>query len=70
MKLDKYIIEPSDRKRKKFKTLNIDEDLHLFFKRTASYYNIPLSDLMYNVLSSWKEKYQDKIENDMKSLDG
>ena len=68
MKLDKYIIEPSDRKKKKFKTLNIDEDLHLFFKRTAGYYNIPLSDLMFNILSAWKEEYQSEIEKDMRGF--
>ncbi|MEQ8881393.1 MAG: hypothetical protein RLQ12_17245 [Cyclobacteriaceae bacterium] len=68
MKLDKYIAEPTNRKKKKYKTFNIDADLHLFFKRTAGYYNIPLSDLMYNILSSWKEQYQEQIENDMRKL--
>lgn len=64
MELEGYIKERNNLKSRKYKTINIDADLHLFLKRTASHYNIAMADLMYNILSQWKDQFDDEILND------
>lgn len=65
MKLEQFVRERPESGNKRYKTLNIDEDLHLFFKQTANHYNIPLSDLIYNVLNYWKDEYEGDVRNDI-----
>lgn len=65
MKLDQFARERSQGKNRKYRTLNIDEDLHLFFKQTANHYNLPLSDLLFNILSDWKNVYKEEIKEDV-----
>lgn len=65
MKLNSFISGKSDRKPRKYKTINLDNELHLFLKRTANHYDIPMSDLMYNIINQWKKKFQGEIENDI-----
>ena len=61
MKLEEFIREKPDFKSGKNRTININADLHLFFKRTANQYNISISDVVHNILISWKNKYQNQI---------
>lgn len=65
MKLHSFILERNDHKPRKYKTVNLDQELHLFLKRTANHYDIAMSDLMYNIIVHWKKEFQDEIENDM-----
>lgn len=65
MKLEQFVRGRSGSRNSKYRTLNIDEDLHLFFKQTANHYNLSLSDLVYNVLSHWKIEYEDEIKDDI-----
>ena len=65
MKLEHYIRDGRGLKSRKYKTVNVDQDLHMFFKKTANHYNIPLSDLMFNILSAWKNKYQQSVKEDI-----
>lgn len=70
MRFKKFLSERSSPKNGKYRTINVDGDLHHFFKQTANHYNIALSDLIYNVLENWKQDYQDDIKNDIrKSLE-
>lgn len=64
MKLQEYITTRTDNISRKYKTVNLDEDLHLFLKRTASHYNISMADLMFNILSNWKTQFEDQIQSD------
>ncbi len=64
MKLRDFLcVRPTGQKRK-YRTVNVDHDLHYFLKGTSYKYDIPLSDLINNILSDWKEKFQDQIAND------
>ncbi|MBU2914150.1 hypothetical protein [Reichenbachiella agariperforans] len=65
MKLEDFTRERSDHGRRKYKTVNIDDDLHLFLKKTATYYNLPLADLMYHILVNWKDRYEGEIKDNM-----
>uniref|UniRef100_UPI00404B75DF hypothetical protein n=1 Tax=Fulvivirga sp. TaxID=1931237 RepID=UPI00404B75DF len=65
MRLEDYIKKRTGIKSRKYRTINLDEDLHLFLKRTANHYDIAIADLMYNILESWKKQYQNDIRNDM-----
>lgn len=65
MKIEQFLTERSGLRNGKYRTLNIDEDLHLFFKQTANHYNISLSNLVFNILTHWKDEYQDDIKNDV-----
>lgn len=62
MKLNHFISLRSKTGKIKYRTLNIDENLHLFLKRTANHYNMPLSDLVNNILSVWKEEHEEEIK--------
>lgn len=65
MELEQFTKERTEPKQGRNRTVNIDEGMHLFMKRTANYYNIPMSDLMHNILNAWKEKYEQKIKEQM-----
>lgn len=65
MKLEEFIRSRSEPRNIKYKTVNLDEDLHLFFKRTANHYNIALVDLMYSILTNWKNNYEKEIQDDV-----
>lgn len=65
MKLEQFTNHRSPKNNKKYRTVNVDHDLHHFFKKTSNYYNLSLSDLMNNILENWKEEFQDEIKNDM-----
>lgn len=65
MKLKQYISHRTQETKRKYRTVNVDQDLHHFFKRTSNYYNIPLSELIHNILSHWKDEFQDEIKSDM-----
>lgn len=65
MKLEEFTRERTQPKQGKYRTMNVDEELHLFFKRTANHYNIAIADLMYNILVNWKKEYQKEIHDDM-----
>lgn len=64
MKLNQFLNERPEKKSVRYRTLNIDDDLHFFFKQTANLYNVTLSDLVFNILSKWKEEYQEEIRKD------
>ncbi|MDW3212168.1 MAG: hypothetical protein R8N23_20025 [Reichenbachiella sp.] len=70
MKLEQFIRERIEPKNGKYKTVNVDEDLHLFLKRTANHYNIAMSDLIFNILINWMKSYQSEIKNDMQEQFG
>lgn len=71
MELEQFVRDRSSSRNGKYRTLNIDDDLHLFFKQTANHYNLALSDLIYNVLNHWKIEYEEEIKNDiLKRLGG
>lgn len=65
MKLEQFTSSRPAKGNRKYKTANVDPDLHHFFKKTSNYYNLSLSDLMHNILEHWKEEFQDEIRNDM-----
>ncbi|MEP3389128.1 MAG: hypothetical protein ABJO02_13120 [Reichenbachiella sp.] len=65
MKLEQFIRERIEPKNGKYKTVNVDEDLHLFLKRTANHYNIAMSDLIFNILINWMNSYQSEIKKDI-----
>lgn len=65
MKMRQFVTERSGLKNGKYRTLNIDEDLHLFLKQTANHYNISLSNLVFNILNHWKDEYQEEIKKDV-----
>ena len=67
MKIEQFIRESTELKSGKNRTININADLHLFLKRTANHYNIAISDLVHNILISWKKEYQKKIKEDMRN---
>ncbi|SMG42635.1 hypothetical protein SAMN05661096_02911 [Marivirga sericea] len=47
------------------RTLNVPESLHSFFKKASSNYDIGISTLIYNVLTDWKNEYENDIIDDM-----
>lgn len=65
MKLEEYIREKPDFKNRQNRTININSDLHLFFKRTANHYNIAISDVVHNILINWKNQYQHQIKEEI-----
>lgn len=67
MDFKRFINSSNQRKTGKFKTLNIDSELHLFYKRIASHYDLPLSDLVFNILIAWKDEHHKDLEDDIKS---
>ncbi|NQZ76696.1 hypothetical protein [Ekhidna sp.] len=65
MKLEQFLSVKSEKKNRKYRTVNVDHELHHFLKKTSSYYNIPMSDLVNNILANWKDEFQEEIKNDM-----
>lgn len=65
MSLRKFLEESSKKKSGKYKTINLDADLHLFYKQTANHYDLALSELMFNILDQWKEEHQQEIKEDI-----
>ena len=65
MDLNRFISKRSNLKSTKYKTVYLDRELHLFLKRTANHYNIPIADLLHNIVDDWKSKYQDDIIHDI-----
>lgn len=65
MKLQHFLKEHRGTKKGHYRTVNLDADLHSFYKRVANHYNIALSNLLYNVLDEWKSQYQNDIKEDM-----
>lgn len=66
MEFKQFIFERSQgRNGKKHRTVNLEEDLHQFFKKTANHYNISLASLIHNVLAHWKSDYQEEIKEDI-----
>lgn len=65
MELEQFVKARTEPKNSKYRTVNLDEDLHLFLKRTANHYNIALADLTYNILAHWKRQYQSDINRDI-----
>lgn len=65
MSLDQFLNTRMRDEKRKYRTINVDQDLHYFLKQTSSHYNIHLSDLIHNILSDWKAEFQDHIRADM-----
>ncbi|MEQ9229300.1 MAG: hypothetical protein RIF46_01360 [Cyclobacteriaceae bacterium] len=66
MNFKQFIVEPSDKKNgNRHRTVNLDVDLHQFYKRTASHYDIPMANLLHNVLVQWRNQYEEEIKQDM-----
>ena len=66
MKFKQFIFERSERRNsKKHRTVNLEEDLHQFFKKTANHYSISLASLIHNVLTHWKTEFQEEIKDDI-----
>ncbi|WP_462249685.1 hypothetical protein [Ekhidna sp.] len=65
MELKDYLNERTDKENSKYRTVNVDERLHYFFKKTANNYNIAMSDLIYNVLHQWRSEFQEQIKKDV-----
>jgi|GEM_PF-5695004 hypothetical protein len=65
MKLKDFLQGRGKDQIRKYRTINLDEDLHLFLKRTANHYNMSLADLTHNILSNWKNQYQEDIQKDI-----
>lgn len=66
MTFKRFIQERTEQRKTRYKTINVDEKLHLFVKQIANHYNLALSDLIYNIVSDWKEEHQDDIKEDMR----
>ncbi|WP_420578315.1 plasmid partition protein ParG [Ekhidna sp.] len=70
MRFKEFLSERSSPKSGKYRTINVDSEIHYFFKQTANHYNVALADLIYNVLDNWKSEFQNQIKEDMiKNLD-
>ncbi len=65
MTFKEYLSEKGSTKNGRYRTVNVDEDLHFFFKRTANHYDLALSNLIYNILDKWKQEYEEEIKRDM-----
>ncbi len=65
MSLDQFLNTRIGDEKRKYRTINVDHDLHYFLKQTSNHYKIPLSDLIHNVLSNWKSEFQEQIREDM-----
>lgn len=65
MELEQFVKARTEPKNGKYRTVNLDDELHLFLKRTANHYNIALADLTYNILAHWKRQYQSDIKRDI-----
>lgn len=67
MRLKAYLNTRSSLIKRKYRTINVDQELHFFLKKTSINYNIPLSDLIHNILTNWKNEYHDQIMEDIKN---
>ncbi len=65
MNLEQFLKERTNKRIGKYRTVNVDEHLHLFYKRISSHYNIPMADLMYHILEDWKSKYEVELKKKM-----
>lgn len=65
MSLDQFLTTRLGDEKRKYRTINVDQDLHYFLKQTSNHYKIPLSDLIHNILSNWKAEFQNQIREDM-----
>ena len=66
MRFKEFLSERAKPKSGKYRTINVDGELHHFFKRTANHYNVALSDLITNVLDDWKSKFEEDIKSDIR----
>ena len=64
MPLEDYLQKREASESTKYKTANLDHELHSYLKRTAAFYNISLSELLNNIIDGWKEQYNEQIKND------
>ncbi len=64
MPLEDYLKKKDANETTKYRTANLDHELHSYLKRTAAFYDISLSELLNNIVLKWKTKYDDQIKND------
>lgn len=65
MSLDQFLSTRLVDEKRKYRTINVDQELHYFLKKTSNHYKIPLSDLTHNILSKWKTEFQKQIREEM-----
>ena len=65
MSLDQFLSTRLVDEKRKYRTINVDQELHYFLKQTSNHYKIPLADLTHNILSEWKAKFQKQIREEM-----
>ncbi len=66
MRFKEFLSERTKPKNGKYRTINVDGELHHFFKQTANHYNVALSDLISNVLDDWKSRFDGDIKSDIR----
>lgn len=72
MELNEFFKEISkhSKDKKRNRTINVTDDLHAFYKKVSSHYNVSISTIISNVLENWREKHRDEIMKDiLKKLD-
>ncbi len=65
MSLDRFLIESEKRPKGRNRTINIEDNLHSYYKKVAAHYNVNMSTIITNILSAWKDENDYEIKNDM-----
>lgn len=51
--------------RRRNRTINVNEDIHAFYKNVASHYNVGMSTIITNILIEWREEHKDEIKKEL-----